>query len=167
MSVVIVPGIAGLDASTERIIISATSSTEIIATGGITAFEQIIPARSVGPNGYIVLDLYMVRTGSNGNITPTLSLGSEPFHTAAMIVNDVSFQTRFYIYADDSETAQKIATDMSAVETPYATGGYTKVNLTVDMTKDTTLALFVDIATVGDGLTVEGYIIRLFNPDSV
>lgn len=167
MSVVIVPGIAGVDASTERMIISATSSTEITATGGVIAFEQIIPARSVGLNGYIVLDLYMNRTGSNGDITPLLSLGSESFHTAAMTTLDASFQTRFYIYADDSEAAQKLATDMGIVETPYATGPYTKVNLTVDMTKDTTLALLVTIAVAGDGLTVEGYSIRLFNPDGV
>ena len=167
MSVVIVPSIAGVDASTERMIVSATSSTEITATGGVAAFDQIIPSRSVGLNGYIALDLYMTRTGSNGNITPLLSLGSESFHTAVMTTIDTSFQTRFYIYADDSETAQKIATDMGVVETPYATGGYTKVNLTVDMTQDTTLSLLIDIATAGDGLIVEGYSIRLFNPDGV
>lgn len=167
MSVVIVPGIAGVDAFTERMIVSATSSTEITATGGVTAFSQIIPSRSVGPNGYIVLDIYMTRDGPGGDITPSLSLGAESFHTATMNITETSFQTRFYIYADDSETAQKLATGMGAVETPYATGPYTKVNLTVDMTKDTTLSLLVDIATGGDSLIVEGYSIRLFNPDGV
>lgn len=167
MSIVIVPGIAGVDAFTERMIISATSSTAITATGGVTAFSQIIPSRSVGPNGYIVLDIYMTRAGPGGDITPSLSLGAESFHTAAMAISDASFQTRFYIYADDSETAQKIASDMSTAETPYVTGSYAKVNLAVDMTKDTTLSLLVTIATAGDSLIVEGYSIRVFNPDGV
>jgi len=167
MSVIIIPGVAGLDASTERMIASDTSSTAITATGGVTAFEHIIPARSIGPNGYIVLDLYMTRTGSNGNISPLLGLDGEAFHTAVMTTTDTSFQTRFYIYADASETAQKLATDMSTIATPYAKGAYTKESLTVDMTVDTALTLFVVIATAGDSLTVEGYSIRIFNPDSV
>ena len=167
MSVVIIPGIAGLDASTERIIASGTSSTAITATGGVIAFEHIIPARSVGLNGYIVLDIYMTRTGSNGAINPFLALGGDVFHTAAMAVADTSFQTRFYIYADASQTAQKLATDMGAIATPYARGAYAKVNLTADMTVDTTLALSVVIASAGDSLTVEGYSIRIFNPDGV
>ena len=167
MSVIIVPGVAGMDSSTERVIASDTSSTAITATGGVTAFEHIVPAGAVGSNGYIVLDLYMTRTGANGSITPFLALADEAFHTAAMTVTDISFQTRFYIYADSSETAQKLATDMGLVNTPYAKGSYTKVNLTVDMTVDTTLTLFVNIGSVGDSLIVEGYSLRLFNPDGV
>jgi hypothetical protein len=167
MSVVIVPGVAGLDASTERMIASSTSSTAITATGGVTAFEHTIPARAVGSDGYIVLDIYMTRSGPNGAIVPLLLLGGQPFHSDAMAITDLSFQTRFYIYADDSETAQKLATDMGVVDTPYAKGNYTKVNLTVDMTLDTTLSLYVNIGSSGDGLVVEGYSIRLFNPDGV
>ena len=167
MSVIIVPGIAGFDASTERMIASGTSSTAITATGGVTAFEHIIPARSVGPNGYIILDIYVTRTGSNGNINSLLILNGQTFHTNVMTITDTSFQTRFYIYADASETAQKLATDMSTIATPYAKGAYTKENLTVDMTLDAVLTLFVVIAATGDSLTVEGYSLRMFNPDGV
>jgi len=167
MSVVITPVIAGTDPTSERIIAATTSATPITATGGVTAFEHIIPARSVGPSGYIVLDIYMTRTGPNGDINPWLGLGAEAFHAAAMTITDTSFQTRFYIYADTLETAQKLATDMGTIATPYAKGAYTKKNLTVDMTVDTVLSLFVVIAEAGDSLTVEGYSIRLFNPDGV
>lgn len=165
MSVVIVPGVAGIDSLTERMIASNTSSTAITATGGVTVFDHIIPARSVGPNGYIILDIYMTRDGPNGAVTPLLLLGGEAFYSTALSISDLSFQTRFYIYADNSETAQKLATDMSLTDTPYAKANYTKENLTVDMTVDTTLTLFVNIGSAGDSLIVEGYSLRLFNPD--
>lgn len=167
MAVIIVPGIAGLDASTERMIASGTSSTAITATGGVTAFEHTIPARSVGSNGYIVLDLYVTRSGPNDDIIPLLRLGGENFYTETMGVTDTGFQTRFYIYANNSELTQKVATDMSMVDTPYAKGNYTRVDLTVDMTEDTTLSLIAIISAAGDSLIVEGYSIRLFNPDGV
>lgn len=166
MSVFVVPGIAGLDVSSERMIASSTSSTEITATGGVAVFDQIIPARSVGPNGYIVLDIYMTRYGPNGDIIPLLALGGESFYTAAMAISDTSFQTRFYIYADDSETSQKLASD-AGVATPYYRGSLTKVSLSVDLTADAILSLNVNIATTGDSLIVEGYSIRLFNPSGV
>jgi len=151
MSIVVVPCVAGFDASTERMIAAATS----------------IPAGSVGPNGYIVIDLYMTRGGPNDDILPVLSLGGEAFSLAPMLISDTSFQTRFYIYADDSELAQKLATDMSAVDTPYAKGDYSKLNLSVDMTIDTSLLLRIFILAAGDSLIVEGYSIRLFNPDGI
>lgn len=167
MSVVIVPAVAGVDASTERMIAASTSATSITTTGGVTVFDHIIPAGSVGANGYIVVDIYMTRDGPNGNIIPLLTLGGESFYASPMTVSDISFQTRFYIYADDSETSQKLASDMSITDTPYRKGTLTKLELTVNMTVDNAINLYAVIASVGDSLIVEGYSIRLFNPDSI
>jgi hypothetical protein len=167
MSIITYPDISGTTPASDRIIASSTSATPITDVGLISMFNQIIPARSLGPNGYIILDIYMTRAGTSGDISVALGLGGTPFHISPLGILDTGFQTRFYIYADDSENAQKIASDMSIVDTPYTKGTLTKVVMSEDLTLDTHLTMQINIANVGDSFVLEGYSIRLFNPDGI
>jgi len=160
------PGKTGIPVNKEVIIASGTSSTPVTGTS-LNLASHIIPAHSTGLDGYLILDIFVTRTGTASNILILLFLDGLGFYTDTMTTADASLQTRFILYADHSTTTMKEESAQSTHNTPYYKGPFsTPVSIDVDTETDYDLSIGAVVFDTSDSFTLEGYSIRTFNPSN-
>lgn len=166
MAVFTRPHKTGVQVNKEVIIASETNSIPITATT-ITISTQVVPAHSIGTDGYLVFDFFATRSGSTSNVLILLSLGGQSFYADTMLAGVDSLQTRFILYADKSTTKLKLASAQSIVYSPYYRGVVAaQHSIDVDTEVDNDLTIGAVIFQSPDTFTVEGYSIRAFNPST-
>ena len=163
MTVFTHPHKTGVPVDREVIIASGSSSTPVSVTS-LSIVNQVIPAHSIGIDGYLVIDLFSTRTGSADLIILLVGLDGSSLLSKQLVVGATNTQTRLIVYADHSAVEIKMASQ-SFIPTPYYKGFFAlKETKPVNIEIDNELSIGAVVFNPSDSVTIEGYCIRTFNP---
>jgi len=156
--------ITGVKTNKEVIIASETSNEPVFATAFSMAVHTI-PAHSVGPDGYIVIDFFATRAGSDADMILIMGLGGLFFVTSDLTTGQSSYQSRIIIYADHANGQLKTLSDSAIISRPYYKGSSAdQESLVVDTRIDNILTIGVVMFGDGDSFILEAHTVKTFNP---
>lgn len=163
MTVFTYPHKTGVPVDREVIIASGSSSISVSVTS-LAIVNQVIPAHSIGIDGYLVIDLFFTRTGDTSAIIPLVVLNNSTVFSTQLGTAVNSSQTRLILYADHSSVSLKLSSQ-EIISTPYYKGFFApKETILMNINVDNLLTVGLVILNPDDSATLEGYCIRTFNP---
>lgn len=148
----------------KEVIIASDSDSALVSATDLSLITKVIPAHSIGINGFLTFDLFSTRTGSANSVIVLVTLNGSTILNRQLGAAQISAQTRFIIYADHS-TIEVKTTSQSFIPKPYYKGFFAdKVTIPMNIEADNDLTIGVVVFDPSDTVTIEGYCIRTFNP---
>jgi hypothetical protein len=160
------PSLTGIPVKTEKVI-AASSDFSATSSSDPNYLSQVIPANSIGVDGFLILDIFMTRGGTVSLVFLTFTLGGEEFSSDIMFPFNGSYQTRIILYSNHSINELKSLANLTTTPTPYFKGNAGKVVTPVNLKSDNLLNLDVQMFDASDSFTVESYSVRAFNPSGI
>lgn len=163
MTVFTYPHKTGVPVDREVIIASGSSSASISVTD-LSVISQVIPAHSIGIDGYLVVDLFSTRAGDANTILVLVVLNNSTVLNRQLNPSATSFQTRLILYADHSTVDMKLSSQ-EFIPKPYYKGFFApKVTVPMNIEVDNLLTIGLVLFNPSDSAILESYCIRTFNP---